>query len=86
MCVAISVTDLGPGGFGFMPNAAGRLNRPSAAVTAAGFTYGYQFASPPGIVIVRMPDANTLWIERLPAANVDPATWVLTGGQTVFLR
>lgn len=86
MSVGTSVTAFGPGAYGFTPLGSGLLNRPFAALSADGQTYGYQFPSPPGIVAVRMPDANTLWVERLPGATTNPATWTFTGGQTVFER
>jgi len=81
-----SVTGFGASARTFSPLGSGRRNRPFTQVTPDGLTYGYELVSPPGVLVVRMPDAVTLWVEYLPAATSDPATWVFTSGRTVFVR
>lgn len=70
----------------FTPLGVGRRNRAFSAVTPDGQTYGYQLPSPPGILLIQMPDAVTLWVEHLAGATADPATWTLGPARTVFKR
>ena len=39
-----------------------------------------------GIVIVRMPDAETLWIEALSGATTNLSSWAFTENKTIFKR
>jgi hypothetical protein len=39
-----------------------------------------------GIIILQMPEEGTLWIEFLPGATDDPATWLFTENKTIFER
>jgi hypothetical protein len=39
-----------------------------------------------GIIIVQMPDADTLWIEALRGASVNPTSWAFTDDKTSFER
>jgi hypothetical protein len=71
----------------FTPQNTGTLNRDFAEVTADGTTYGYTpIGLSGGVVIVSMPDAESLWIEYLPSATPDSATWSFTAARTVFIR
>ena len=70
----------------FTPLGSGRRNRAFSQVTADGLSYGYELPSPPGILVIHMPDAVTLWVQYLPSATADPATWVFTAARTTFVR
>ena len=89
MCVVsmgTSVPGFGASARTFTPLGSGRRNRPFTQVVPDGMSCGYQLPSPPGILLVQMPDATTLWVEYLPAATADPATWTFTGSRTTFIR
>ena len=81
-----SIQGLGSGLYGFAPRSSGALNRRFCEVRADGTIYGFQVEGYHGVIIVHMPDAETLWIEALPIASSNPATWILTNRKTVFER
>ena len=86
-----SVPGLRAGAHGFLPVDQGLLNRDFKDITPDGLTYGFEiiprgsvgFA---GIVIVGMPDEETLWIETLTGATSDPSSWAFTENKTTFKR
>ncbi len=39
-----------------------------------------------GVIVVMMPDAETLWIEALVGATTEPTSWAFTENKTVFER
>ncbi len=81
-----SILDLDSAAYEFLPKTSGLLNRDFRDIIPNGQTYGFQIGQYAGIVIVRMADAATLWIEALGGATTDPAGWVFTDDKTVFER
>lgn len=84
--VGQSISGYGPGTRTFTPLSTGRRNRAFTAITPDGLTYGYELPSPPGLLVMQMPDAVTLEVEYLPTATSDPSTWVFTSDRLVFER
>jgi hypothetical protein len=64
----------------------GLLNRDFRDITPDEQIYGFQIDHFAGIIIVQMPDAETLWIEARRGATADPASWAFTDEKTVFER
>ena len=70
----------------FLPETSGLLNRDFRDITPDEQIYGFQVNHFAGIIIVQMPDAETLWIEALKSVTVDPASWAFTNDKTIFER
>ena len=81
-----TITTLRSGSYHFLPQSSGRLNRPFTAIVPDGTTYGCTAMGVTGVVLLALPDANTLWVECLAAATSDPATWIYTASKSVFTR
>jgi hypothetical protein len=85
--VGTMIPTLTSGVYTFTPENTGALNRDFSDVTADGAVYGYTTAGlPGGVIIVSLPTSNTLWIEHLPSATTNPASWVFTAAKTLFNR
>lgn len=80
------IPTLPSGAYDFTPQTTGTLNRDFSGVAPGGTVYGYTPPTLAGVVIVTMPDSTHLWIEHLPGATTDPATWNFTGAETRFVR
>jgi hypothetical protein len=72
--------------YAFTPADTGRLNRTFTAVTPGPQPFGYAHAMLDGVVLVQLPVADTLWIERIAASPADPESWVFTDRHSVFAR
>ena len=75
--VGNSVLNLESYVYPFLPESSGLLNRGFQDITPDGQTYGFQTESWSsggelfdGVIIVRMPDAETMWIEALQNDDV----------------
>jgi len=82
-----SILNLNSGVYEFSPVSNGLLNRDFSDITPDGQIYGFQvnnFKS--GIIIVSMPDSETLWIQALNDATTEPTSWSFTVNKTVFER
>ena len=81
-----SVRGLRSRAYKFLPESSGLLNRDFAGITPDGQVYGYVSLDYNGVIIISMPDIETLYIELLPEATQDSETWAFTGNKTVFKR
>jgi hypothetical protein len=86
LSVGNSVRNLSGDEYGFLPKDIGRLNRDFQDITSDGQLYGFQVNGFAGIIIIQMPDAETLWLEALAGATTYPTSWSFTGNKTVFVR
>jgi hypothetical protein len=84
--VGIAVATLASGVYSFAPQGSGMLNRPFTAVVPDGQTYGWAVAGVGGVILLSMPDAHTLWIERLPGGTSDPGSWDFSASRSLFVR
>ena len=89
--VGTSIRDLRSGKYEVLPVEKGLLDRDFKDITPDGYTYGFRVVRHDniafdGIVIVRMPDAETLWIEALSGATTDLSSWAFTENKTIFKR
>jgi len=64
----------------------GLLNRNFQDIITGERIYGFEVEQFDGIVILQMPDAETLWIEAIKDESNDPASWIFTENKTVFNR
>jgi len=86
LSVGTSVPGAASGAYFFVPENDGLLNRDFASVMPDGTTYGFVVTWPDYTFIIRMPDADTLWIEVLDGEHTNPADWVFTDDKAVFMR
>lgn len=86
LSVGTSIASLPSKRYAFAPRSTGLLNRPFSDITPDGRVYGYQVEGFGGIIIVSMPDVETLWIETLPGGNSNPFHWTFTNNKKVFVR
>ena len=81
------IATLPAGLYEFTPQSSGLLNRAFDQISADGKIYGFTPDElSQGVIIISMPDANSLWIEHLPAGTNDPAGWSFTAAHTEFVR
>jgi len=86
LSVGNSIPDLDSAAYEFLPETSGLLNRDFRDITPNAQIDGFQIGQYAGIIIVQMPDAETLWIEALRSATADPPSWAFTDDKTVFER
>jgi len=70
----------------FLPREGGVLNRDFGDITPDGKTYGFEVERFNGVIIIHMPDSETLWMEALPGVSIDPDQWIFSADRTVFNR
>jgi len=81
-----SIPVAGGQAWSFLPEGEGLLNRDFAEVTSDGQIYGFELVGLPGIVILQMPDEETLWIEYIQGGTSEPGGWIFSGEKVVFVR
>jgi len=81
-----SIRGLPAGTYEFLPAESGLLNRDFGDVTPDGKTYGFEVERFSGIIIIQMPDNETVWIEALPGVGADSNQWAFSESKTVFIR
>jgi hypothetical protein len=86
LSVGNSIPNLDSGAYEFLPERSGLLNRDFRSITPDRRIYGYRVDPFAGIIIVQMPDAQTLWIEALRGATASRADWAFTAARTTFER
>jgi len=86
LSVGNSVVNLRSARYEFSPETSGLLNRDFQDIKPDGRNYGFQVNGFQGIIIIRMADAETLWLEALVEATTNPESWVFTDNKTVFVR
>jgi hypothetical protein len=69
----------------FYPTDLGLINRDFKDVTSDGKIYGYEITGFDGIIILKMYDSSTFWIEALEVPS-EPNDWAFTENKTVFIR
>jgi hypothetical protein len=74
------------GVFTFSPLSSGFLNRDFKDITPDGHIYGFRVNDFNGIIIVMMPDKNTLNIEALVGTSDNPDNWKFTVNKVIFVR
>ncbi|MCD6359048.1 MAG: hypothetical protein J7L90_03755, partial [Dehalococcoidia bacterium] len=84
--VGISVPNLESRTYEFPPQSSGLLNRDFSDITPDGQIYGFQTEGFSGAIIVKMPDAETLWIEAIEGGGTSPSTWSFTSNKAIFKR
>jgi hypothetical protein len=86
LSVGNSIPNLDSAAYEFLPETSGLLNRDFRDITPNGQIYGFQIGPYAGIVLVEMPDAETLWVEAPRGATAKPLSWAFTDDKTVFER
>ena len=86
LSVGNSILNLDSAAYEFLPETSGLLNRDFKDITPDGQIYGFRVDQVAGIIIVQMPDAETLWIETLKGATVNPTSWAFTEDKAAFER
>ena len=86
LSVGNSIPNLDSAAYEFLPETSGLLNRDFGRIAPDGQIYGFQIDPFVGIIIVQMPDAETLWIEALGGATTGRASWAFTAEKTTFER
>ena len=86
LSIGNSVLNLNSNAYKFLPETSGLLNRDFPDIIPDGNTYGFQVDGFGEIIILQMPDAETLWLEAKADATIDPASWSFTENKTLFER
>jgi len=86
LSVGTSVPGLPSGLYTFVPQAGGLVNRTFEEVSADGAIYGFQVNGFEGVILLKMSDDVTLWIEAVPGGSVVPERWTFTSIKAVFER
>jgi hypothetical protein len=84
--VGTSVPGLPSQAYEFLPVDSGVFNRDFKDIIPDDKIYGFQVAGYDGIIILSMPDADTIFIEVLDGAILDPAAWSFTDNKVTFKR
>ena len=79
-----SVPNLASGAYEFLPENSGLLNRGFQDIVPDGQVYGFRVNQFGGVIILHMPDAETLWIEVLQERTIDSANWGFTEDKVEF--
>jgi len=86
LSVGNSVRNLKAGTYEFLPQESGLLNRDFKDISANDKTFGFEVERFDGIIIIHMPDSETLWIEALSGVNTNPDQWIFSANKTTFNR
>lgn len=91
LSIGNSIPGINSGVYEFLPKNSGLMNRDFPDIIPDGQIYGFQINGQYGlafygIIIVMMPDTETLWIEALRGATTNPTSWAFTENKTVFKR
>jgi len=86
LSVGNSIQNLPADTYEFVPLEDGVLNRDFRDITADNTIYGFYVERFSGIIIVHMPDSETLWVESLPGVDSDTNQWVFSTDKTIFTR
>jgi hypothetical protein len=63
----------------------GQINRVFKDVIPDGKIYGYDVEGFDGVIIMKMHNSSTLWIEALQGSS-EPKNWSFTENKTIFVR
>jgi hypothetical protein len=85
LSVGSSIKGLDSLRYEFYPTDLGLINRDFQGVTSDGNIYGYEITGFDGLIILKMYDFSTLWIEALEVRS-EPKDWAFTENKTVFIR
>jgi len=86
LSVGNSIPNLESNTYEFLPMPSGLLNRDFKDIVPDGEIYGFQVDQFSGLIIIHMPDSETLWVEALKGATADPESWAFIGNKTIFER
>ncbi len=91
LSIGTSIPNIDSGVYEFVPINQGLLNRDFLNIIPDGKIYGFQVNKVwndllNGVIIVMMPNAETLWIEVLLGATTEPTSWAFTEDKAVFER
>ena len=81
-----SIRNLQAKAYEFLPQLSGPLNRDFKDIIPDGNIYGFRVEGFEGIIIVYMPDTETLWMEALPGAGINSSHWLFSTDKTIFKR
>jgi hypothetical protein len=85
LSVGNSVRGLDSKRYGFTPESSGQINRQFKDITPDGKIYGYDVEGFEGIIIMKMSDLSTLWVQALKD-SVEPENWGFSENRTIFVR
>jgi hypothetical protein len=83
--VGTSVLGLHSGRYEFIPDSLGVINREFKDVTPDGNTYGYIVEGFEGVIIVKMHDPLTLWVEAIEG-SFEQINWSFSENKSIFVR
>jgi hypothetical protein len=86
LSVGKSIMNLQSRRYEFTPTDSGLSNRAFSEITPDGKTYGFHVDGFEGLIIIKMPNSNALWIEALESSTQDSLTWKFSTNKTVFVR
>jgi len=86
LSIGNSILNLPAGTYEYLPQLNGLLNPAFKDITPDGNTYGFSIENYDGIIIVYMPDNETLWVESLPGVDIKPDQWLFSTDKTIFNR
>ncbi len=92
LSIGNSIPNIDSGIYEFVPASRGLLNRDFLDIIPDGQIYGFQVNKAwendlfNGVIVVMMPNSETLWIEVFIGATTEPTSWAFTENKTVFER
>jgi hypothetical protein len=85
LSVGRSIKGLDSRRYEFYPTDLGLINRDFKDITSDGNIYGFEIIGFDGIILLKMHESSTLWIEVLEDPS-EPKDWIFTENKTVFVR
>ena len=86
LSIGTSVPNLDSDTYEFLPRDSGLLNRDFKEITSDGQIHGFQVDQFDGVIILQMVDDETIWIEALEDATLNPARWAFSENKVMFKR
>jgi len=84
--VGTLIPNLDSATYEFLPEDSGSVNRDFKDITPDGQIYSFQVDQFDGVIILRMVDDETIWIEALKDATVSPMGWAFSEYKAMFKR
>jgi hypothetical protein len=85
LSVGTSIKGLDSGRYEFIPDSMGFINRDFKDVTPDGNIFGYLVEGFEGVIILKMYDHSTLWVEAIEGP-IDQINWSFTENKSIFIR
>jgi len=86
LSIGNSIRNLQSSTYEFLPQVSGLLNRDFKDISHDGNIYGFEVEGFTGVIIIHMPDSETLWVEALPGVDTEPTHWTFSIAKTIFKR